>query len=134
MKLTDFPPEKCLQTFYGILDRYNSARKRWPEDKGIRTEAHLSVDDARAVFAAGQWLERYDSWSKESGGKIGVWPANHSLPQCVAFIKYRVAKMDKAQPVLILPEKDMKVVEAIAQHLDHYALLLSFESGRKRKR
>src|SRR5690554_237823 len=107
MKLSDFPPHAARDLIWRILDRYKEARERWPPHKGIRTETHLSLNDARLIFAGGSYLTRYDAWAKEGGGKVGVWPGDFSLSFCAKWLSDLSQSMNKEEPVIILSEGDM---------------------------
>ena len=135
MKLSDFPPDKAADLLFAIFQRYDKARERWPFGRRIRTETHLTIEEARSLYAAGQWLSKYDEWAREAeraGGKIGVWPADHDLTQCARFLNGLSVKIDKNDPCIVLTEKDMEVIDSVVKHLDHYHLMLSFNENTKK--
>jgi hypothetical protein len=140
VKLTDFPPKDCLTLIQSILYRYHSAKDRWQSGRGLRTEVHLSIEDARLIYASGQWLKRYSDWKIESDkakGSIGVYPAEHGLKVCSEFIIKLAAEMNKEEPVISLSDKDMKVLASAAYHIDHYDLMIAAndkKSGHWKKR
>lgn len=118
-----------------ILSRYEAAKERWPIGSGIRTEVHLTINDARLFYAAGQWLRKYDEWRQEaekSNGSIGVYPAEFGLSACAKFLNDAAAKIDKTEPIISLTEKEMKVLNAASFHLDHYELMLSFKDNKSK--
>lgn len=136
MKLSDFPPERCRDLIWRIIDRYRTARERWPPHLGLKTQVHLTIEDARLFYAAGQYLKRYSDWNDEavrSGGKIGVCDLDFSLSFCARWMIDCAAKMDKTDPLLILTQRDMRIVEDAGRHLDHYAMMMSFDKGKKRR-
>lgn len=134
MKLTDFPPHECAELFYSIVERFNSSKERH-EFTSLKSAVYLTIDDARRVWAAGKWMERYHNWASEATkakGKVGVYPAEYDLTQCQRFIAAKVDEMSKLEEkMLILTEREMVIVDSAARHLDHYALITSFEIGRK---
>lgn len=140
MKLSDFPPERARDILWEILDRYHAAKERWPYGKGIKTQVHLTINDARLVYAAGQWLKRYNDWATEAeaaGSKIGVYPSSVSLPSSTEFMIGLAGTIDKDDPIITISENDMRTLTSATQHLDHYALMMSFndkpKGGRKKR-
>jgi hypothetical protein len=134
MKLSDFPPEMARDMIWQIIDRWKAAKDR-QSFSGLRTECSLSVDQARLIYAAGQWLSRYDSWvdeAKKAKGSIGVYPADTSLSFCSKFLNDLSTNMNKTEPKIVLNDRDMTILNDCSIHLDHYHLLLSFNDGKKR--
>lgn len=134
MKLSDIPPSKCLELVWGIIDRYKAAKDRWPLGKSVKTQVYLTIDDARVMWAAGQWLKRYNDWADEaskSGGKIGIWPADTSLSFSAKWLAEKVAEIDKDEPIISFTARDMKIVESVALHLDHYSLMTAMKEKPK---
>lgn len=135
MKLSDFPPIAVRDALWVVLDRYAATKERWPPYHGIKTEWHLTIDEARLIYAGGQWLSRYNDWVREaekSGGKVGVYPAEHDLNDCTNFLKDRVKSFDKAEPRMILTGKNMAMIGSCAAHLDHYQMILSHNDEKKK--
>lgn len=114
--------------------RYHSAKDRWPIGKGIKTQVNLSIDEARLLYAAGQWLLKYRMWEAEAAkakGRIGVYPAEFGLSVCVEFMNDLSNSLDKDNPRIILTERDIRILNSVAYHLDHYQMMLSFKDGKK---
>ncbi len=135
MKLQDFPPKDCLTLLNSILYRYHSAKERWTAGRGLRTEVHLSIEDARLIYASGQWLKRYNNWKIESDkakGSIGVYPAEHGLKVCSEFVIKLAVEMNKEEPIISLNERDMRILESSAYHIDHYDLMTATNDKKSR--
>lgn len=134
MKISDFPARDCCILIWGIIDRHHSAKDRQPLGRDIKTEVHLTIDDARMIWAASQWLKRYDDWEKEAraaGGSIGVYPADTSLSYAAKWLGEKVAAINKEHRVITFTPREMMILRDCSFHLDHYALMTSFKESRR---
>lgn len=137
MKLTDIPPAAARDFFWAVIDRHKAAKERHPF-KSLKTELYLTTDDARVLWAAWKWIEKYADWQHEAtaaGGKVGAVDVEHDLTHCARRLGEMVSGMITADDVKIvgISEQGMQVVESAAAHLDHYALMMSFERSKKWK-
>jgi hypothetical protein len=117
---------------WGIIDRWKAAKER--SFSGLKTEVWLSINEARLVYASGEWLEKYQQWVEEaakSKGSIGVYPADTTLSFAAKFMKDIAAKIDKDNPRMILNDRGMKVLKDCASHLDHYGMLMAVKEKPK---
>lgn len=137
MKLSDFPPEQCRDVLWQIIDRWNQADRRY---QFARPKMHmwLSLDEARSLYAGGQWLQKYNVWEEESrraGQRIGVYPARTELADAARFLTETAAQFDKQDPKLVIDARIARFLKDAAAHLDHYVIMVSAtESSSKGKR
>lgn len=131
MRIADIPPSQACELIWGITARFRAAKDRQPF-RTIKTQVHLTIDEARVLYAGWRWLEKYDGWAVEAqkaGGKVGVEDTDYSLSHCTRFIGELISGMDKdsEDKVIVLTERGMAIIDTAARHLDHYGLLLSFK-------
>lgn len=91
-------------------------------------EIHLTLDQARLLYAGGAWLQKYSDWENEarnSGGKIGVHPCTTSLSYAAGFLTDKSKEIDKSDPIVRFSEKEMWMLKDCAAHLDHYVLMMA---------
>lgn len=131
MKLGELPPEKARDLLWGIVDRFRAAKETHPF-KRIKTTVNLSTDDARLIYAAWKYIEKYQNWFDEAskaGGKVGLEQTDIPLTYCVRFLGERIAELSAQgdEKFVVLTERGMEIIETAAAHLDRYGMMMAFK-------
>lgn len=126
--LDKYPVASAVELFYRLNDRI--AKPMRDGRKAQDVEIHLSLDDARAFYAAMKHLELMDIQG------VGFEQTAIPLRDCLKFIREKAEEL-RHQPddgkVLVLDARGIKAMKFIERHLDHFAIIKEGDAKQKKR-